>query len=259
MARLSQRISRFIPSSISRRSSSSSSTSPPPPAPKICKSSISHPIPSDADDTHGLLCSPTLNHQFHTHGHSSSTYTISDAELRALEEEKLGLGLGRPERERRAWDVESDIDEILAQYASSPPPPITSSSSSCFPSPPPHHRNYSRPTNHFADLADSISSSTEIRVHLDPSSSPSSSTYSTPSPPDSPPTISAKLQRFRDTPPPAPGWEKVSFGRQTRLFGPEGFVDLGGGGGVVGRLGVRDWRGEFGGSGGRGRRGYGVL
>ncbi|OSS48865.1 hypothetical protein B5807_06820 [Epicoccum nigrum] len=246
MARLSRRISRFLP--LSRRTSRETSPST---SPKISKASISHPIPSGPEDTHSLLCSPTIPHNMH--GHSSSTYTISDAELRALEEEKLagmgsGMGFGGGSRAR----VEDDIDEILAQYQSFSPSPS---------SPTTHSRAYSRapkpsagfhPSNPFADLEDG-----QILVQLDagstssPACSSPSSSYSS-SPPSSPPTVKAKLERFRDTPPPAPGWDcKVSFGRETRLFGPEGFVDFGGG--------VRAARNHAGGWREGGRRGYGML
>lgn len=239
MARLSRRISRFLPLSRLSRSPSPSSS----PTPKISKSSISHPIPSGPEETHNLLYSPTIPHNMH--GHSSSTYTISDAELRALEEEKLvgmgsGGGFGRGSRGR----VEDDIDEILAQYQYASPSP---------PSPPTHSHSHPRapktsagfhPSNPFADLEDG-----QILVQLDAGSSSSpacsspSSNYSA-SPPGSPPTtMKARLERFRDTPPPAPGWDcKMSFGRETRLFGPEGFVEFGVGRGCVG-----------------GRKGYGML
>ena len=243
MVRLSRRISRFLP--LSRRTSRENSPST---SPKISKASISHPIPSGPEDTHGLLYSPTIPHNMH--GHSSSTYTISDAELRALEEEKLaGMGSGMGSSGGRGR-VEDDIDEILAQYQSFSPSP---------PSPPTHPRAYPRapkstqprfhPSNPFADLEEG-----QILVQLDAGSSSSpacsspSSNYSA-SPPGSPPTtVKAKLERFRDTPPPAPGWDcKMTFGRETRLFGPEGFVEFG-----AGRSHVGGWREG-------GRKGYGML
>ncbi|KAF2624905.1 hypothetical protein BU25DRAFT_413080 [Macroventuria anomochaeta] len=201
MAILSTRLSRYF--SLSRRSQSS--TIHPTSAPKICKSKISKPIIPDEEDTHPLTAS---SHQY-SHSHSSSIHTISDADLRNMEDEKLS---------RRLKD---DIDDILAQYQYTP-------------------TTTAHPTaNPFRD--------TEIRIEA---ASPAS-TYSTASP-----IVSAKLERFQNTPPPAPSWEKVSFGRQTRLFGPEEFTDFG----VEwrGRVDLearshKNWRGEF------GKRGYAVL
>lgn len=223
MARLSRRISRYF--SLSRRSTQT------PPAtatlstsPKIDKARISKPILSERE-TISLLSSHA---HVPAHMHSSSQYTITDSELRALEEEKLS---------RRLEDA---IDDILASYQGTSTPPLA---------PPKDYVGITRPatapTNPFVDP--------RPRAHAAASSSPtpsSSSAYS--SPPPSPPTISTKLQRFRDTPPPAPGWEKVDFGRQTRLFGPDGFVEFDGGG--QGKVhGRKDWKGEF------GKRGYAVL
>lgn len=236
MARLSRRFSRYF----LRRSAevpSTTSTSP-----RIDKTRISKPILSERE-TQSLICSSQPAQ--YTHTHSSSQYTISDDELRALEEEKLSR--------RRLEDA---IDDILASYqgtATSPPPP---------PPPPkdtPQQAN--TPTSPFADPSPRGTASAVDAANASPTPS-SSSVYS--SPPPTPPTISAKLERFRDTPPPAPGWEKVSFGRQTKLFGPEGFVDFDGGGEGRGKVrvvgmgvdmgrGGKDWRGEF------GRRGYAVL
>ena len=234
MARLSRRFSRYF--SLSRRSTethSSTSTSP-----RIDKTRISKPILSERE-THSLLLSSQP--ASHTHTHSSSQYTISDSDLRVLEEEKLS---------RRLEDA---IDDILASYqGTSASPPL----------PPPKDRkptttqSSSAPTNPFADPCSPRANAAAQNSSPTPSSS---SVYS--SPPPSPPTISAKLERFRDTPPPAPGWEKVSFGRQTRLFGPEGFVGFDGGGEGMGKVrvvgmgvdmgrGRKDWRGEF------GRRGH---
>lgn len=216
MARLGRRFSRYF--SLSRRPRSSTSE------PKIHKSNISKPIVAGQEDTHYLMNSAHT----HTHSHSSSVYTISDEELRELEDQKLG---------RRRED---DIDEIIAQYQYTPPTATADPFGAAqVPS--------------VASVASGVVGST---VPYAASASPApSSTYS--SPPSSPPTImKAKLERFRDTPPPAPGWGKVSFGRETRLFGPDQFSSIGSGGVLreEGRAGRRkDWRGEF------GRRGYDVL
>ena len=210
MERLSRRFSRYF--SLSRRSTHTPSTSR-----KICKSNISKPIVSDERDTHSLLASAHQHSHSHSHSHASSAYTISDQDLRSIEDEQLS----------RRWEV--DIDDILAQYQDSHTPTTAVASPFC---------------------------TTEIRMQESASSSSPqpSSVYS--SPPASPPTISAKLERFKDTPPAAPSWEKVSFGRQTRLFGPDKFMDFSGGG--MGRVdlkggGEKGWRGGF------GRRGYAVL
>lgn len=151
-------------------------------------------------------------------------YTISDEELRELEDQKLGRRL------------EDDIDEIIAQYQYTP---LTATAD---------------PFGHAK--VPSVAGVMGPTISCAASASPTpSSTY--PSPPSSPPTImKAKLERFRDTPPPAPGWGKVSFGRETRLFGPDQFSSVGSGDVLreEGRAGRRkDWRGEF------GRRGYAVL
>jgi hypothetical protein len=174
------------------------------------------------EDTHLLIASP---HQ-HSHSHSSSVYTISDQELRDLEDEKLS----------RNKTLEDDIDDILAQYQYIP-----------------------KTTAHTTTNPFCAGDIPNIHVKDAATTSPSdysSSNYS--SPPSSPPTIHSKIKRFKDTPPPAPSWEKVSFGRQTRLFGPDNFMDFNGQGRE--RVGVKgggsshkDWRGEF------GRRGYALL
>ncbi|KAJ4991887.1 hypothetical protein SVAN01_02737 [Stagonosporopsis vannaccii] len=238
MARLSRRFSRYF--SLSRRSTEVPPSTPTSTSPRIDKARISKPILSERE-TQTLLSSQPASH---THTHSASQYTISDADLRALEEEKLS---------RRLQDA---IDDILASYqGTSTTPPLP---------PPKDNRDMvsppsTAPTNPFADPCSPRPIATATSSSPTPSSS---SVYS--SPPPSPPTINARLERFRDTPPPAPGWEKVSFGRQTRLFGPEGFVDFDGGGegrgegrmmgiGVDMGRGRKDWRGEF------GRRGYAML
>ncbi|KAH6644750.1 hypothetical protein C7974DRAFT_408407 [Boeremia exigua] len=185
MARLTRRISRYF--SLSRRNSQ------PAPLPKISKAQISHPILSP-EDSRSLFtsCHPA-------HAPSKSTHTISDAELRALEQEKLSRRL------------DAAIDDILAHYSTSTPRRAPA---------PPHRPAHKQST--------SVSASTpqpqpnvQAREQM-PTASPtpsSSSVYSSPPPT---PALSAKLEVFRDTPPPAPGWDKVCFGRRTRLFGPEG-------------------------------------
>lgn len=213
MARLSRRFSRYF--SLSHRSAQTPISTP-----RVCKSKISNPIVQE-EDTHSLIAS---SHQ-HSHSHSSSAYTISDQELRDLEDEKLS----------RNKNLEHEIDNILAQYEYVPKTTTHTA------------------TNPFCAGEIPIM---HIKAATTTSSNYSSSNYS--SPPSSPPTIHSKIKRFRDTPPPAPSWEKVSFGRQTRLFGPDNFMDFNG----QGREGVgvkgggsshKDWRGEF------GRRGYALL
>lgn len=196
----------------------------------------------------------------HTHSHSSSVYTMSDEELHSLEQSKLG---------RR---IEGDIDDIIASYAHIPP---------------------TKPLDPCADVQPhcdlmsvakfgAAASITSAYPASRPSHSPPtpSSTYSEPSPCTTyskSPSISMKatLERFRDTPPPAPGWDKVSFGRETGLFGPDAFSDFPGcdlsrsgvdgfhsyerfGNEAEGRAGRRkDWRREFARRGAG--RGYAVL
>lgn len=158
------------------------------------KNSISKPIIAGEDDTHTLLASPC---HAHTHSTSSSVYTISDAELRALEARQLGLRIA------------DSTDDIIASYASTP----------C-----------TTRLDPFEDGNPHCGASTS--AHPSPQrarSSPSpSSVYSppTPSPSSDSPRLKATLSRFRDTPPPAPAWDKVSFGRETGLFGPDALSDV---------------------------------
>lgn len=167
MARLSTRFSRYFSLS-SRRSRSTTS-------PKLSKSKISKPIVAGEEDTHPLTTSSHAD----THSHSSSVYTISDEELRSMEERKLG---------RR---IEDDIDSIIASYQHVPPTatadPFCDTRIHSTIAPPLPSSNYSSPS--------------PPSVYSSPTPS---STYS--SPPSTPPTtMKAKLERFRDTPPPAPG------------------------------------------------------
>jgi hypothetical protein len=114
--------------------------------------------------------------------------------------------------EHRNWDnedryseIDIDIDDILAQYG------------------------YKEPIR---------DDTTEINVAMQIEAAPATTAV------HSPTTIKrSRIEVFNHTPPPAPSWDKVSFGRQTRLFGP----------GEAARQGRKDWRGEF------GKRGYAVL
>lgn len=224
MARLNTRFSRFFKPS---RRSRLTTTSP------SLKSMISKPIVLGEDDTRTSLM--RAHAHTHTHSHSSSVYTLSDAELQRLERAQLNRS------------ISDDIDTIIACYSHIPP---------------------TTPVDPFADIRPHCNVASEaswtalastspdpIQSHCSPTPS---SVYSSPS--SSPPTrMKAKLERFRDTPPPAPGWEKVSFGRETGLFGPDAFSNLGHSGEqstqrnqrfrdevdeqMAGRR--KDWRGEF--------------
>lgn len=192
MARLSVRFSALFKQPRRSRSTIQSTS---------LKNSISKPIIAGEDDTHTLLASPS---HAHTHSTSSSVYTISDAELRALEARQLGLRIA------------DSIDDIIASYASTP----------C-----------TTPLDPFEDGNTHCGGSTSAyRASPSPSSTYSeSSVYSPPPPsPNDPaerrdyatPTLKATLSRFKDTPPPAPAWDKVSFGRETGLFGPDALSDV---------------------------------
>lgn len=230
MARLSTRFSRFFKPS---RRSRSTATSP------SLKSMISKPIVSSEDDTNALL----IPAHAHTYSNSSSIHTLSDAELHSLEQAQLNR------------KISDDIDSIIASYSHIPPTKTLDPLADVQP-----HCNATRAaTNARPDPSQAHYSPTSSSVYSSPSSSFSS--------PSSSPQIrmKAKLERFRDTPPPAPGWDKVSFGRQTGLFGPDAFSNLGHSGERSTQRSERfrdevdeqragrrkDWRGEF------ARRGFG--
>lgn len=228
MTRLSARFSALFKAS--RRSRSTLQTT-------SLKGRISKPIVPAEDDIRVLLASSC---HAHTHSASSSSYTLSDAELRALEDQQLG---------RRIAD---EIDDIIASYETTPCTttldPFADETAHCVISTsaqPASQREFSSPAP--------SSTYSESSVYSSPTLSPNSDS----------PRLKATLARFRDTPPPAPAWDKVSFGRATAFFGPDSFSDFpcGGcatsdvgtapecarsGGGDEGRTGGRrDWRREF--------------
>ena len=243
MARLSRRFSRYF--SLSRTSRSRASNV----EPKLHKSKISKPIMQE--DTRCLITASTSLHQ-HTHSHSSSIYTISDRELKDIEDEKLGRASGSPQGIGRddIWDVNDEIDDILAQYQYSPTDFTRRSTSAS---------NLTTTTTYDTSPFQNPEVGIGIGITNPTASSPALSTSSSMYSSHSTTQIRRSApQRFKDTPPPAPSWEKLSFGRQTRLFGPDGFVDFAGGTPVGvggGRKGPshKDWRGEF------GKRGFAVL
>lgn len=237
MARLSARFSRFFKPSRRSRSPTSSPS---------LKSMISKPILPGEDDSHTLLAPAHA----HTHSHTSSLHTLSDAELQRLEHAQLTRAIA------------DDIDSIIASYAHLAP----TSSRDTFADTQPYYDAASAATSAAPESSRAHCSPAPSSVYSSPASSPASSPGSSP-----PARVRARLERFRDTPPPAPGWDRVSFGRETGLFGPDVFADLADSGARSAprserfrdeadeqRAGRRkDWRGEFArrGVGGRGYAG----
>lgn len=220
MPRLSRHFSRYF--SLSRRSTHPSAR----PNPKINKSQISKPVILDDEDTTSLVGSPQhLPYSQHTPQHehehrqatspASSTYTTPSPEPAAHREWE----------DRYCADgLEREIDELLDTYTDM----YTNA-------PTPSHTHPYTPTYFHPPHSSATSPPLDVNIP----------THHVPFTPHSTTSIRAgPRQRFENTPPPAPSWEKVSFGRQTRLFGADY-------GGVEG--GRKDWRGEF------GRRGYAVL